>query len=92
MLPVMTPNISLPLAQWRRFFAESVVDAAHGYKTVQSLPTTKGARTMAYDEDTDRVYLVTAEFGPRPEPTTATQGPGPPPCRTASPSSSSGFP
>lgn len=42
----------------------SAVDAAHGYKTVQTLPTQKGARTMAYDVVTDRIYLVTAEFGP----------------------------
>jgi YVTN family beta-propeller protein len=55
----------------------SVVDAAHGYKTIQSLPTAKGARTMAYDADADRVYLVTAEFGPRPEPTTANPRPRP---------------
>ena len=28
-----------------------------------------GARTMAYDPATDRIYLVTAQFGPRPAPT-----------------------
>jgi YVTN family beta-propeller protein len=43
----------------------SVVDA-NTYKTIESLPTKRGARTMAYDPATDRVYLVTAEFGPRP--------------------------
>jgi hypothetical protein len=32
---------------------------------------------MAYDEDADRIYLVTAEFGPRPEPTTANPRPRP---------------
>ena len=47
----------------------SVVDAAHGYKTIESLPTQRGARTMAYDPETDRAYVVTAEFGPRPAPT-----------------------
>ena len=47
----------------------SVVDVAHGYKTIQSLPTQKGARTMAYDPETDRAYVVTADFGPRPAPT-----------------------
>ena len=48
----------------------SVVNAAAaGYPTVQSLPTQRGARTMAYDPATDRIYLVTAEFGPRPTPT-----------------------
>ena len=47
----------------------SVVDAAHGYRTIETLPTQKGARTMAYDPETDRAYVVTAEFGPRPAPT-----------------------
>lgn len=48
----------------------SVVDtAAAGYPTIESLATQKGARTMAYDAGADRVYLVTAEFGPRPDPT-----------------------
>jgi YVTN family beta-propeller protein len=50
----------------------SVVDAsAAGFPTIESLPTQKGARTMAYDPITDRVYTVTAEFGPRPAPTAA---------------------
>lgn len=48
----------------------SVIDtAAKGYPTIESLATQKGARTMAYDAGADRVYLVTAEFGPRPDPT-----------------------
>jgi YVTN family beta-propeller protein len=48
----------------------SVVDASSAdYKTIQSLTTQRGARTMAYDSEADRVYLVTAEFGPRPAPT-----------------------
>jgi hypothetical protein len=47
----------------------AVVDAAlPEYKTVEMLPTQAGARTMTYDEATDRVYLVTAEFGPPPAP------------------------
>jgi YVTN family beta-propeller protein len=45
----------------------SVIDAgAPGYPTIENLPTQKGARTMAYDAATDRIYLVTAETGPRP--------------------------
>jgi YVTN family beta-propeller protein len=45
----------------------SVVDAAaSGYPTIESLPTQRGARTMAYDPVTDRVYVVTADFGPAP--------------------------
>jgi DNA-binding beta-propeller fold protein YncE len=55
----------------------SVIDAAHGYKTLQSLPTQKGARTMAYDEDADRAYVVTAQFGPRPEATADNPRPRP---------------
>ena len=55
----------------------SIVDAAHDYKTVESLPTQKGARTMSYDPSTDRVYLVTAETGARPEPTVANPHPRP---------------
>ncbi|HET7103098.1 MAG TPA: YncE family protein [Terracidiphilus sp.] len=48
----------------------SVVDASKpGYPTIQTLPTERGARTMAYDAATDRIYTVTAKFGPRPKPT-----------------------
>jgi YVTN family beta-propeller protein len=48
----------------------SVIDAsAPGYPTIETLPTQRGARTMTYDSATDRVYLVTADFGPRPDPT-----------------------
>jgi hypothetical protein len=32
---------------------------------------------MAYDSATDRVYLVTAEFGPRPAPTAENPRPRP---------------
>jgi DNA-binding beta-propeller fold protein YncE len=49
----------------------SVVDAKSGYKTVQTLDTQKGARTMAYDSATDRIYLTTAEYGPIPQATAA---------------------
>ncbi len=56
----------------------SVVDAARpGYPTLQSLPTQRGARTMAYDPATDRIYLVTAEFGPRPAATAENPHPRP---------------
>jgi YVTN family beta-propeller protein len=47
----------------------TVVDAAHGNAVLETLPTQAGARTMAYDDATDRVYLVTASFGPTPAPT-----------------------
>jgi YVTN family beta-propeller protein len=56
----------------------SVVDASTpGYKTIESLPTKKGARTMAYDAATDRIYLVTADFGPRPAATADNPHPRP---------------
>jgi YVTN family beta-propeller protein len=44
----------------------SVVDAGHGYTTIETLPTKQGGRTMAYDSSTDRAYVVRADFGPRP--------------------------
>jgi len=48
----------------------SVIDASKpNYPAIETLPTQRGARTMAYDSASDRVYLVTAEFGPRPDPT-----------------------
>ena len=57
----------------------SVIDAgAPGYPTVETLPTQRGARTMAYDAETDRIYLATAEFGPAPAPTAENPRPRPP--------------
>ncbi|HTW81690.1 MAG TPA: YncE family protein [Terracidiphilus sp.] len=57
----------------------SVVDAsAPGYPTIESLSTQQGARTMAYDTTTDRVYTVTAQFGPRPAPSADNPRPRPP--------------
>jgi YVTN family beta-propeller protein len=47
-------------------------DAADRYTVVQTLPTQRGARTMALNEATGKVYLVTADFGPAP-PATAEQ-------------------
>jgi DNA-binding beta-propeller fold protein YncE len=41
----------------------SVVDAAHGYKTIQTLTTKKGGRTMAYDATAGKVYIMTATYG-----------------------------
>jgi YVTN family beta-propeller protein len=56
----------------------SVIDAgAPGYPTVENLSTQRGARTMAYDSAADRIYLVTAEFGPRPDPTPENPHPRP---------------
>lgn len=57
----------------------SVIDASGSdYKTIQTLTTKRGARTMTYDPTTDRIYTVTAQFGPRPEPTASNPHPRPP--------------
>ena len=56
----------------------SVINTAEpGFPSVETLPTQRGARTMAYDPGADRVYLVTAEFGPPPAPTTERPHPRP---------------
>jgi YVTN family beta-propeller protein len=39
------------------------------YAVVETPATQKGARTMALDTKTHNIYLVTADFGPRPAPT-----------------------
>lgn len=33
------------------------------FETIQTVPTQKGARTMALDEKTHKIYLISAEFG-----------------------------
>jgi YVTN family beta-propeller protein len=55
----------------------TIVDTAHDYKVLETLPTEKRARTMAYDSALDRVYLVTAQFGPAPAPTAEMPRPRP---------------
>lgn len=47
------------------------------YSVVQSLPTQRGARTMALDPDGRHVYTVTAQFGPRPAATADNPRPRP---------------
>jgi YVTN family beta-propeller protein len=54
----------------------SVVDLK-SYKTIEELATEKGARTMTYDAAADRVYLVTAKFGPTPTATAEAPRPRP---------------
>jgi len=57
----------------------TVVDAGSlGYKVLQDLPTQKSAKTMSFDSGTGRIYLATAEVGPRPAATTANPHPRPP--------------
>lgn len=56
----------------------SVINAAvPSYPTIESLPTRRGARTMAYDSVADRIYLVTADMGPRPAATPGNPHPRP---------------
>jgi DNA-binding beta-propeller fold protein YncE len=46
-------------------------DSPNHFRVVETLPTMKGARTMALDSKTHRVYLVSARFGPPPADSTA---------------------
>ena len=56
----------------------TIVDASGtSYPVLQNLNTQRGARTMAFDSATGRVYLVTAELGARPAATAQTPHPRP---------------
>ena len=44
-------------------------DSPDKYTVVENVPTQKGARTMTLDPTTHTAYVVTASFGPKPEPT-----------------------
>jgi DNA-binding beta-propeller fold protein YncE len=48
------------------------------FSVLQNVPTKKGARTMAYDSDKHRAYLVTASFGETPPATKEQPKPRPP--------------
>ncbi len=47
------------------------------WSSVQTVATRRGARTMALDPKTGRLFLVTADFGPAPAPTPAQPRPRP---------------
>jgi DNA-binding beta-propeller fold protein YncE len=49
------------------------------YKVVQTVVTQRGARTMALDPTTHKVYQLAVEYGPSPAPTTPGGRPGRPP-------------
>jgi YVTN family beta-propeller protein len=57
----------------------TVVQSSGGdkYAVAETPSTQKGARTMALDTKTHNIYLVTAEFGPRPAPTAQNPHPRP---------------
>ncbi len=48
------------------------------FAVVKTLPTARGARTIALDAATHRLYLPTAQFGPTPAATAETPRPRPP--------------
>ncbi|HEY3119182.1 MAG TPA: YncE family protein [Vicinamibacteria bacterium] len=52
-------------------------DSPDKISVVQTLPTQRGARTIALDPRTHRVYTVTAEYGPPPSPTAERPRPRP---------------
>jgi YVTN family beta-propeller protein len=52
-------------------------DSPEKFTVVDTVPTAKGARTMALDPETHKVYVVTAKFGPAPAPSTDTPHPRP---------------
>jgi YVTN family beta-propeller protein len=53
-------------------------DSPNSYSVLQDLPTQRSARTMALDPKTGKIYLVAAEFGPRPAATPENPRPRPP--------------
>ena len=48
------------------------------YATVETVATKKGARTMALDPSTHRIYLPAAQYGPAPAATAEVPRPRPP--------------
>jgi DNA-binding beta-propeller fold protein YncE len=53
-------------------------DSPRKFIPIASVPTQRGARTMALDLKTHNIFLVTAEFGPAPTPTPEHPRPRPP--------------
>jgi DNA-binding beta-propeller fold protein YncE len=52
-------------------------DSPDKFSLVQTVATERGARTMALDQKTHEIYLVTAKFGPPPAPTAERPHPRP---------------
>lgn len=56
----------------------TIIDASKpDYPVLETVATQRGARTMAYDPASDRAYVVTAQFGPRPAATPENPRPRP---------------
>lgn len=53
-------------------------DANGTFTPVATIPTQRGARTMALDQKTHKIYMSTAEYGPAPAPTADRPRPRPP--------------
>ncbi|HEY6065787.1 MAG TPA: YncE family protein, partial [Thermoanaerobaculia bacterium] len=53
-------------------------DSPDKYRVVQTVATKRGARTMTLDTKTHKAYLMSADYGPRPEPTAERPNPRPP--------------
>jgi DNA-binding beta-propeller fold protein YncE len=53
-------------------------DTPDKYTVVETVPTQRGARTMAVNPKTHRLYTVSAQFGPPPAPTADRPRPRPP--------------
>ena len=53
-------------------------DTPDKYTVVETVPTQRGARTMAVNPKTHRLYTVSADFGPPPPPTADRPRPRPP--------------
>ncbi len=54
-----------------------VRESSSGMFDTETVPTQRGARTMALDSKTHRIYLPTAEFAPSPAPMAGTPNPRP---------------
>jgi DNA-binding beta-propeller fold protein YncE len=52
-------------------------DSPEKFSVVENVPTQRGARTMALDPKTHRIFLVTAEYGPAPAATAENPRPRP---------------
>ena len=56
----------------------TIIDASNSsYKVLQNMATQQGARTMTLDPATGKIYVVTAQFGPRPAATETNPRPRP---------------
>ena len=73
------PKTKLAFASCGRDAVLTIIhqDSADKYTVAQSVQTERGARTMALDPITHKVYLVTAQFGPPPAATADNPHPRP---------------